>query len=243
MSCDGRRMTSTDALLPPVPVALRWRWRRLRLATIAVRVMLIVQFFAAFRHYVEVPDRIVTLAKIHEPIRFLRIPRIEHVLHELNRQRPSWLRITITTAAAFGLWLWAAYSVLDRPGDERCFRRVWALVAWFIPFANLYVPKQILNDIVVAQERHDERAASARFVRNWVTAWWACWVTMALGTSWALWMQHGSITVAEAQNAELLRAVCDTAVLVTSVVATVAVRELTCGQRELLVDDVPRFAE
>src|SRR3954454_21837395 len=90
----------------------------------------------------------------------------------------SWYWATAATAFAFALWLWSAYSALDRTSAGRR-EHVWVVVGWFIPFGNLFMPKVVLDEIVVAQERHSRGTAKGRFVRNWVTAWWACWIVLA----------------------------------------------------------------
>jgi len=201
--------------------------------------MLVAQCLMALAHSLKVPDRIVALSHIHEPIRAWRMQLIDAALEEVGELHDVWWIVTVVTALAFASWLCCAYSLLDRPGDERCFRRRWAFLAWFVPFANLYVPKQILEDIVVALERHDRAATEARFVRNWVTAWWTCWVVLVVGTCWSYSLADSATTVVDAQNAQLLLAVCDFVVLVSAVAAWNAVTRVTRAQRDFLVDDVP----
>jgi hypothetical protein len=222
----------TTTVRSPERTPLR-SWWRLWAASVAVRLLLAMQIGMALLHYLRVPDQIVGLDRIHESVRPVRVLRLHAVLQDTSVTPIVWSWFVILTALAFALWLWIAYSQLDQPGDERRYRRAWSIVGWFVPFGNLYVPKRIVDDIVVAQRRHDARAAEAADLRMWVNAWWASWVLTAIVTYFACEMAYGATTVIDAQNGVLALAVCDAAVLVAACLAWISVGRITRAQREL----------
>lgn len=88
------------------------------------------------------------------------------------------------------VWWYQAYLVVERldpPG--RSWSAGWAIGGWFIPIANLIIPKMVLNEIDRASVVVDEGTSEWRQRRllpaaNW---WWAFWVfaslTMTVGIS------------------------------------------------------------
>jgi hypothetical protein len=73
-------------------------------------------------------------------------------------------------AIAFILWLHRAYQNTDAvaPGVRR-YGHGWAIGAWFVPFLNLWRPKQIVNDLWNA-------GGDGREPSGVVQAWWALWI-------------------------------------------------------------------
>ena len=85
----------------------------------------------------------------------------------------------LSTAVAFLVWFRRAYrnaprmsTVLPRFGSG------WAVGAWFVPFLNLWRPKQIANDIWRAGEPDPDPAVPfyARRVTPLLHVWWATWI-------------------------------------------------------------------
>jgi hypothetical protein len=79
------------------------------------------------------------------------------------------------------------------PGRLR-YRQSMAVLAWFIPVGNLYLPKQIANDVWHASSPAGTMAPAGR-----LNLWWCCW--LATLASWPLfwttviWVGfHGGIT-------------------------------------------------
>lgn len=86
---------------------------------------------------------------------------------------PFAIAIWIFAAATFIRWLYAAYRNVDLVAPpERRYGHGWAIGAWFVPFLNLWRPKQIVNDVWRAGGR-DQESAQPRWL---LLSWWALWL-------------------------------------------------------------------
>jgi len=89
--------------------------------------------------------------------------------------------VTVVSAVLFLRWFSRAYRNLPRLGvAELRYRPGWATGAWFVPFLNLFRPKQIANDLwrgsdpdLPPEAGELWRAGSVPAVFAW---WWALWV-------------------------------------------------------------------
>ncbi|WP_432083969.1 DUF4328 domain-containing protein [Streptomyces sp. WAC 04229] len=137
----------------------------------------------------------------------------------------------LATAAVFVVWfhrvrqnaeVFAPGALSRAPG--------WAIACWFIPVANLWIPRSIAADILwAAQPEPRSRALRHRGLLN---AWWGAWV-------WAIvFDRYASRMYDKAQGVEAVR---DAAGLVTvsagfdvlaAVLAILFVRRLTAAQHE-----------
>jgi Domain of unknown function (DUF4328) len=83
-------------------------------------------------------------------------------------------------AVAFVVWFHRAYGNLPTLGIVKPrHARGWAIGAWFVPFANLVVPKQIANDIWRAGDPEldpGEPGWRKRPVAGTVHLWWAAYL-------------------------------------------------------------------
>ncbi|MFD0251074.1 DUF4328 domain-containing protein [Streptomyces sp. NPDC127113] len=106
----------------------------------------------------------------------------------------------------------------------------WAIACWFVPVANLWIPRSIAADMLwAAQPEPRSRAPRHRGLLN---AWWGAWV-------WAIvFDRYASRTYDDAQGVEAVR---DAAGLVTvsagfdvlaALLAILFVRRLTTAQHE-----------
>jgi Domain of unknown function (DUF4328)/Septum formation len=79
------------------------------------------------------------------------------------------------------LWFHRAYRNVESFGsvDERYSSR-WAVGAWFVPIANLFVPKQIANDIWRGTDRQPHPGFAEPPVAPLVHWWWAAWLVANL---------------------------------------------------------------
>jgi hypothetical protein len=84
------------------------------------------------------------------------------------------LAVFIAAAVVFIRWLHFAYRNLDwiAPGVRR-WSAGWAIGAWFVPFLNLWRPKQIFDDVWHADGDHPPSALPALWwtaflITNWV---------------------------------------------------------------------------
>jgi hypothetical protein len=145
------------------------------------------------------------------------------------------LAVVIAAAVFFIRWFHAAYANLRALGREDLrFGTGWAIGAWFVPFLNLWRPKQIANDIwrgsnpnVPFQPAPWKETAVPTFLE----LWWGAWIIADVGQiAMRVWF--------ESETAEELRtaAYADIGFLVVDVVAAalaiVVVRQLTFRQDE-----------
>ncbi|MEU0809242.1 DUF4328 domain-containing protein [Streptomyces sp. NPDC005970] len=85
----------------------------------------------------------------------------------------------ITLIVLFPVWFRHVYlnATFLAPGRQR-YGSGLAAGSWFLPVAQLWIPKQIANDIWISSTPPNTRPAS-RAVLNW---WWALFVTMCFST-------------------------------------------------------------
>ena len=83
----------------------------------------------------------------------------------------------ITVVAAFLMWVSRASKNLSALGaSNQKFSPEWAVLLWFIPIAQLWVPYKVTKEIWV--ESHPERLRPPA----WFRVWWATWiVSIVLG--------------------------------------------------------------
>lgn len=87
----------------------------------------------------------------------------------------------IAVAVFFIRWLRLAYRNADAvaPGVRR-YGHGWAIGAWFVPFLNIWRPKQIVNDAWRAGD--PSSAPYTAQLPAWLNLWWAAWLlTNVLG--------------------------------------------------------------
>ena len=89
--------------------------------------------------------------------------------------------VYVLTIAGFLFWFHRAYANLPRLGARWLrFGRGWAIGAWFVPFLNLWRPKQIANDIWRASDPDAPAYLDAGWPKTRVPAllhwWWAMWL-------------------------------------------------------------------
>jgi hypothetical protein len=71
----------------------------------------------------------------------------------------------------FILWLHRAYENMDALAPpHRRFGTGWAIGAWFVPFLNLWRPKQIINDV------WDSGVPAGKGPPFWLMLWWIGWL-------------------------------------------------------------------
>jgi hypothetical protein len=141
--------------------------------------------------------------------------------------------LLVSTAVAFALWAWAAYARLGELGYERRYSSAWAGAAWFVPIANLFMPKRIVNDLVDAEVSRRGVTTETVSLRRWATAWWTAWLaSVGLGFV-AHGMENNAKTIDDALGASNAYMVRDVVFVVAAVLAIFAVAFVTRQQREL----------
>jgi hypothetical protein len=86
----------------------------------------------------------------------------------------------LVAATAVIVWLWLARTnaeIIDtspfvHDGAAQRYGRPWVIAGWFVPFANYFIPRQIVGDIWSA-------SASGRGM-GLVNAWWTLWILFTL---------------------------------------------------------------
>ncbi len=99
----------------------------------------------------------------------------------------SYLVATIVAAVFFIRWFRRAYGNLDALGAKRRYGLGWAIGSWFVPFLNLWRPKQIADDIWRGSDptyRATELGMTKTSVPGLLNGWWGAWIVASiLGTT------------------------------------------------------------
>ncbi|MEU1374442.1 DUF4328 domain-containing protein [Streptomyces triculaminicus] len=154
---------------------------------------------------------------------------------------PNWLLYVsaLTFAITVVLWLFwfrrvrANAEVFDPTGHR--LGRGWAIGAWFVPIAHLWIPKQISNDIWKASTppaATGRRRRAAGVPRGVLHGWWALWAgqtaTLYLSTTWKTSTE--AETVAQARFITVVSFAGEVLALASAVLAVVMVQTLTSMQ-------------
>ncbi len=88
----------------------------------------------------------------------------------------------VSTAVAFARWKMAAYRITEPLSGAPTERSLgWAAGGYFIPFANLYIPYQIMREIAEAADPADLGVEFGERRSIPVGLWWALWILMSVG--------------------------------------------------------------
>jgi len=142
----------------------------------------------------------------------------------------------IAVFVLFVIWLWRAYSNLDALGvGPRRYGRGWAIGAWFVPVANLFIPKQVVND--------SWRAADVQAPGNprWAklpisgvfTAWWITFIVSVVGIR-AARSQIGDHTVEQLRTLDWIALTGCLVAVASCILGIVTVRMITNRQHQRL---------
>jgi hypothetical protein len=132
--------------------------------------------------------------------------------------------VYVACAIVFIRWLRAAYRHADvlAPGVRR-YGHGWAIGAWFVPFLNLWRPKQIVNDVWKA----GAMPGDGRRPPVLLLAWWLSWVAGSLLGRAAIRSALDQETVDELRTADFWWIVSDGWDAVNALMAIAVVRFLT----------------
>lgn len=99
---------------------------------------------------------------------------------------------SILTAVVFVLWVLRAYRNLPRIGVRGLrFSNLWAGAVWLIPFVNLVLPKEVIDDLWRASDPDVAPLSSGwrlRTVPFWVHLWWISLLAAGLLIIVAQWV-------------------------------------------------------
>jgi hypothetical protein len=140
----------------------------------------------------------------------------------------------LTCAVTFIAWMRRSYRNLRAVGAGQRFKPGWAVGGWFVPFLNLWRPKQLVNDIwrgsdPGAPPMLPANAYERAPVPRTITLWWALFLVgnLVAGRLWRAPLD----TVAD-ERAFIQRDLAGTAIhIVALILALVVVRSLTRRQQ------------
>lgn len=138
----------------------------------------------------------------------------------------------IASAVVFIRWFSAAYRNLGAFGLAPRFKTGWAIGSWFVPFLNLWRPKQIANDIWRGSDPELPSHVDpwSRPVPTVLGLWWAAWVIGLFVGRGALRSSFSATTAEEFRTAAIVDIVGLTINIAAAVLAVVFVRQATARQ-------------
>jgi uncharacterized protein DUF4328 len=137
-------------------------------------------------------------------------------------------------AIIFIAWFHRAYGNLPALGVSNPRRgRGWAIGAWFIPIANLFIPKQLANDIWRAGDpelRPGDQAWQSRPVAAILHWWWALYLVSGVVANLSGRRIEDAANLADLRAAIILNAVAQAIGIASAVAAIVVVKRATARQ-------------
>lgn len=138
----------------------------------------------------------------------------------------------LVVGAIFIVWVRRLYRNLPALGVNQRFKPGWAVGAWFVPFLNLWRPKQIVDEIWKASSA--TRSAEVSPLLHW---WWGLWIAGGV-LGQIVFRDRNVSSLDDARNLALGIAASDVAELVTAglafwVVTRVTQRQVAHAERML----------
>jgi hypothetical protein len=134
--------------------------------------------------------------------------------------------LLIAVAVLFIRWLRLAYRNADvvAPGLRR-YGHGWAIGAWFVPFLNLWRPKQIVNDVWRAGDPSGEPYAAP--LPAWLNLWWAGWLLTSALAQVAARLSFQQDTNEELRTVDYWYVASDATDVVAALLAILVVRRIS----------------
>ena len=143
--------------------------------------------------------------------------------------------LLVVTGVIWLVWWAKAHAAASVRRDVRA-GRGWAIGSWFVPFANLVVPKRVADDLWTAA-CEPERPRDAGVVRSGlVLGWWIAWLA---STIFAFSISGNGKTVSDAANENAVQILQQVLVIVAAALAFRVVRTITAGFEAQAGADVP----
>lgn len=134
------------------------------------------------------------------------------------------IAVFLATAVAWGMWSFRAAKNLRAFSDDTDildFTPGWVVGWWFIPFANLWQPFRVHQELWSQSDPDDPEYTAP----GWVTAWWGCWIGAGLLSNISYRMPDSMIDAATAVDA-----LSSCLSLVCTLLAILLVRNITQRQ-------------
>lgn len=147
------------------------------------------------------------------------------------------LALLVGTMIAFIRWFHSAYRNLAALGTtELRFKPGWAIGAWFVPFLNLWRPKQIADDIWRASDPDAPQKQGLLWrqaaTTPLLTVWWITWVISTFVSNIVARIWFSADTLADYRSAARFDAASLAVDIVAAILATLVVRSLTARQSQ-----------
>jgi hypothetical protein len=144
--------------------------------------------------------------------------------------------LLVACAVFFIRWFHRAYrNLLPLGAGELRFSPGWAIGAWFVPFLNLWRPKQIANDIWRGSDpgyRSGDWAWRAGGVPALFTFWWGLFLVGNWTGQVAARLSFAAEDASEFQNATVAYLVSDATDVLAVLAAILVVRRTTARQED-----------
>jgi len=145
--------------------------------------------------------------------------------------------LVLATGVAFIRWFHGAYRNVALLGTtELRFKPGWAIGAWFVPFLNLWRPKQIADDIWRASNPDAPEAQGLAWHQERTTPllalWWLLWLANSIATEIAsrVWFTADTLTAYRASaRLDIVSLAIDIA---SALLAILVVHRITNRQHE-----------
>ncbi|WP_415952517.1 DUF4328 domain-containing protein [Streptomyces sp. KLOTTS4A1] len=128
----------------------------------------------------------------------------------------------------FLVWFWRVRVNAEVFGPEyQSMKRGWTIAAWFVPIANLWLPRRVASDIWGASETTERSPSQAL-----LTGWWLLFVLDVLLGRFATKEYARAESYEEIRSAVSSLAVSDAVDIAACIAAILFVRRLTAMQQE-----------
>jgi hypothetical protein len=140
----------------------------------------------------------------------------------------------IVGAVFFIRWFLDAYRNVNALGGTRDHTEKWAGWAWFVPFLNLWRPKQIANEIWRASdpEHPNEHPSETSPVWGVLTLWWLFWLASNFASNVATRLAFNGNTAESLRNSTAAYLAGDSLDIIAAALAIVVIRSVTARQEE-----------
>ena len=148
-----------------------------------------------------------------------------------------YIAVLIATTVLFIRWFRAAYGNLLALGQPHLrFKPGWSIGAWFVPFLNLWRPKQIANDIWNGSgpnaPPYGKSAWKDASAPTFLGVWWLFWIVGGLLDNVVARTAFSRDTLADIRDADRLEMAASVVSIVGASLAILVVRRLTARQQE-----------